>query len=104
MIKPPSDRHQPAAAPGLCPSRPIAPPPLPCCSAHLPATGKPLSKCGKCKRYMRLITARPMRLYCNTCEELLAMPQVRVLRVNACVWGEAEVGVCVCASVCGWVG
>ncbi len=36
----------------------------------LSATGKPLSKCGKCLRYMKYISARPVRLYCNTCEEV----------------------------------
>ncbi len=39
--------------------------------------GKPLSKCGKCRRYMKYISARPQRLYCSTCEEVLPLPQVR---------------------------
>lgn len=38
--------------------------------------GKPLSKCGKCSRYMKLISVRPSRMYCPTCEEVLALPQV----------------------------
>jgi hypothetical protein len=38
--------------------------------------GKPLSKCGKCRRYMKYISARPQRLYCSTCEEVLPLPQV----------------------------
>ncbi len=38
--------------------------------------GKVMSKCGKCSRYMRLISARPSRLYCGTCEEVFDMPQV----------------------------
>ena len=38
--------------------------------------GKVLSKCGKCARYMKLISIRPMRLYCPTCEEVLNLPQV----------------------------
>ena len=42
---------------------------------HPASAGKPLSKCGKCKRFMRLISARPMRLYCPTCEEVLGLPQ-----------------------------
>lgn len=41
----------------------------------LASSGKPLSKCGKCLRYMKYISARPQRLYCNTCEEVLAVPQ-----------------------------
>ena len=40
--------------------------------------GKVLSKCGKCARYMKLISIRPMRLYCPTCEEVLNLPQVGV--------------------------
>ena len=38
--------------------------------------GKVLSKCGKCLRYMKLISVRPMRIYCPTCEEVLDLPQV----------------------------
>ena len=37
--------------------------------------GKPLSKCGKCARYMKLVASRPTRLYCPACEEVLALPQ-----------------------------
>ncbi len=40
--------------------------------------GKVLGKCGKCLRYMKLISIRPMRLYCPTCEEVLNLPQVKV--------------------------
>ena len=39
-------------------------------------SGKVLSKCGKCLRYMKLISVRPMRIYCPTCEEVLNLPQV----------------------------
>ena len=38
--------------------------------------GKPLSKCGKCKRYMKYIAQRPSRLYCPSCEEVYGVPQV----------------------------
>lgn len=41
----------------------------------LSASGKPLSKCGKCRRYMKYIAARPARLYCGGCEELYDLPQ-----------------------------
>jgi DNA topoisomerase III len=41
----------------------------------LAATGKPLSKCGKCLRYMRFIPLKPQRLYCPTCEETYNLPQ-----------------------------
>ena len=35
-----------------------------------------MSKCGKCSRYLKFIVARPSRLYCPSCEEVLAVPQV----------------------------
>ena len=39
------------------------------------ATGKFLSKCGKCLRYMRYIPLKPQRLYCQSCEgNLLPLP------------------------------
>ena len=36
----------------------------------LASSGKVLSKCGKCARYMRLIASRPSRLYCAACEDV----------------------------------
>ena len=48
-----------------------------------PPPGKPLSKCGKCRRYMKYISARPQRLYCPTCEEVLPLPQVRATHLCA---------------------
>lgn len=41
----------------------------------LASSGKILSKCGKCNRYMKLIASRPSRLYCPGCEEVYAVPQ-----------------------------
>ena len=35
---------------------------------------KPLSKCGKCRHYMRLIQKQPMRLFCATCNETYNLP------------------------------
>ncbi|KAI9314572.1 DNA topoisomerase [Dichotomocladium elegans] len=40
----------------------------------LAATGKPMSKCGKCKRYMKYIALKPNRLHCATCDETYALP------------------------------
>ncbi|OBZ90149.1 DNA topoisomerase 3-beta-1 [Choanephora cucurbitarum] len=40
----------------------------------LAATGKPLSKCGKCKRYMKYIALKPNRLHCATCDETYSLP------------------------------
>jgi DNA topoisomerase-3 len=34
-----------------------------------------MSKCGKCRRYMKYIAARPSRLYCPVCEDVYALPQ-----------------------------
>ncbi|GBG76124.1 hypothetical protein CBR_g21873 [Chara braunii] len=41
----------------------------------LAASGKPLSKCGKCMRYMKYIPLRPSRLFCPTCEDVYLLPQ-----------------------------
>ncbi|XP_015887107.3 DNA topoisomerase 3-beta isoform X1 [Ziziphus jujuba] len=38
-------------------------------------SGRNLSKCGKCLRYMKYISSQPPRLYCNTCEEEYYLPQ-----------------------------
>lgn len=41
----------------------------------LASTGKFLSKCGKCLRYMRYIPLKPQRLYCPFCEDTYSLPQ-----------------------------
>ena len=41
----------------------------------LAATGKPLSKCGKCSRYMKYVKLKPQRLHCNVCNETYNLPQ-----------------------------
>lgn len=41
----------------------------------LSSSGKVISKCGKCARYMKLIASRPSRLYCPTCEDVYSVPQ-----------------------------
>ncbi|CAM6081712.1 unnamed protein product [Calypogeia fissa] len=41
----------------------------------LAESGRPLSKCGKCSRYMKYISMRPSRLYCSACEEVYSLPQ-----------------------------
>lgn len=38
-------------------------------------SGRVLSKCGKCLRYMKYISAQPSRLFCSTCEEVYHLPQ-----------------------------
>lgn len=43
--------------------------------SKLADTGKFLSHCGICGRYMRYLDARPQRLYCQTCNVTYALPQ-----------------------------
>lgn len=57
----------------------------------LASSGKVLSKCGSCGRYMKLVASRPSRLYCATCEEVYNMPQVRARRPQEGVgWGVVQ--------------
>lgn len=44
------------------------------------ATGKPLTRCGGCRRYMTLVTLRPQRLYCGHCNFVYLLPQNGVIR------------------------
>lgn len=46
----------------------------------LSAGGRPLSRCGKCRRYMKLVETKPVRLHCVTCDETFAVPQNGVIR------------------------
>lgn len=41
----------------------------------LAATGRPLAKCGHCRRYMKYVQASPQRLHCGTCNQAYALPQ-----------------------------
>nr|XP_039318295.1 DNA topoisomerase 3-beta-1 isoform X3 [Saimiri boliviensis boliviensis] len=41
----------------------------------LAATGKPLSRCGKCHRFMKYIQAKPSHLHCSHCDETYTLPQ-----------------------------
>ncbi|XP_038985908.1 DNA topoisomerase 3-beta isoform X3 [Phoenix dactylifera] len=50
-------------------------------------SGRLLSKCGKCTRYMKYISAQPQRLYCVTCEEVYYLPQngtIKLYKELAC--------------------
>lgn len=38
-------------------------------------SGKPMSRCGKCNRYMKYINAKPSRLHCAHCNETYSLPQ-----------------------------
>ncbi|KAL5006758.1 hypothetical protein ScPMuIL_015564 [Solemya velum] len=43
--------------------------------SSLAASGKPLSRCGKCRRYMKFVQAKPSRLHCASCDETYSLPQ-----------------------------
>ena len=36
---------------------------------------RPLSRCGRCRRYMQFVSIKPQRMYCPTCEDAWSMPQ-----------------------------
>ncbi|XP_064393121.1 DNA topoisomerase 3-beta-1-like [Halichondria panicea] len=38
-------------------------------------SGRPLSKCGLCRRYLKYISSRPQRLYCAQCDQTYSLPQ-----------------------------
>ncbi len=38
-------------------------------------SGRPLSKCGICRRYLKYISSRPQRLYCGQCDQTYSLPQ-----------------------------
>ena len=44
-------------------------------------SGRVMSKCGKCLRYMKYISPQPSRLYCGTCEEVYYLPQMGTIKV-----------------------
>ncbi|KAF3787597.1 DNA topoisomerase 3-beta [Nymphaea thermarum] len=49
--------------------------------SHLADSGRMLSKCGKCVRYMKYISTQPPRLYCGTCEEVYHLPQKGTIKL-----------------------
>lgn len=40
----------------------------------LAATGKPMSRCAHCGRFMKYIASKPARLYCPTCDVTYSLP------------------------------
>ncbi|KAF9606087.1 hypothetical protein IFM89_023110 [Coptis chinensis] len=44
-------------------------------------SGRLLTKCGKCTRYMKYISVQPSRLYCGTCEEVYNLPQKGTIKL-----------------------
>lgn len=43
--------------------------------SSLAESGRPFSRCGKCRRFMKLVEAKPKRLFCSTCDETYNVPQ-----------------------------
>ncbi|KAI8513789.1 DNA topoisomerase 3-beta-1, partial [Branchiostoma belcheri] len=59
----------------------------------LAASGKPLSRCGKCRRFMKYVQAKPSRLHCATCDETYNLPQggtVKLYKEIKCPLDEFE--------------
>ena len=50
-------------------------------------SGRPLSKCGLCRRYLKYISSRPQRLYCVQCDQTYSLPQGGSIKLyKVCVW------------------
>uniref|UniRef100_A0A023F3Y2 DNA topoisomerase n=1 Tax=Triatoma infestans TaxID=30076 RepID=A0A023F3Y2_TRIIF len=47
----------------------------------LATAGKAQSRCGKCRRYMKYIQAKPSRLHCSHCDETYSLPQNGNIRI-----------------------
>ncbi|XP_041957877.1 DNA topoisomerase 3-beta-1 isoform X2 [Alosa sapidissima] len=45
------------------------------------ASGKPLSRCGKCHRFMKYIQAKPSRLHCSHCDDTYSLPQMGAIKL-----------------------
>ncbi|CAD5215795.1 unnamed protein product [Bursaphelenchus xylophilus] len=57
--------------------------------------GKPLSRCGKCRRFMKLVDSRPQRLFCPNCNDTYALPtgknsQIRLHKERKCPLDDFE--------------
>ncbi|XP_014521718.1 DNA topoisomerase 3-beta isoform X1 [Vigna radiata var. radiata] len=60
-------------------------------------SGRILSKCGKCLRYMKYISSQPPRLYCGTCEEVYYLPQkgnIKLYKELSCPLDNFELLIC----------
>ncbi|KAK7099050.1 hypothetical protein V1264_003246 [Littorina saxatilis] len=43
--------------------------------SSLADAGRPISRCGKCRRFMKLVEAKPARLHCSICDSTYSLPQ-----------------------------
>ncbi|CAK9078862.1 DNA topoisomerase 3-beta-1 (DNA topoisomerase III beta-1) [Durusdinium trenchii] len=46
-----------------------------CIFTPLEASGRPLSRCGDCQRYLAVVDRKPVRMFCKTCNRIFKMPQ-----------------------------
>lgn len=42
--------------------------------SSLASSGRNFSRCGKCRRFMKLVASKPARLHCPTCDETYSLP------------------------------
>ena len=49
--------------------------------SSLSALGKPMSRCVKCRRFMKLVASKPQRLYCDNCKDTYNLPQNGVIKL-----------------------
>ncbi len=47
----------------------------------LTSMGKPMSRCGKCRRFMKLVQCKPQRLYCENCKDTYNLPQNGLIKL-----------------------
>lgn len=63
----------------------------------LSESGKPMSRCGKCRRFMKYVATAPPRLYCNTCDETYDLPNktnVKLYKELKCPLDDFELLLC----------
>ncbi|VDD75726.1 unnamed protein product [Mesocestoides corti] len=61
--------------------------------SNLADCGKPLTRCGKCRRYLKLIDSKPQRLHCPACTDTYSIPQngsVRPYKETKCPLDDFE--------------
>ena len=52
-----------------------------CSFTKLADSGKLMSRCGKCRRFMKYIAAKPYRLHCSSCDETYSLPQDGTVKI-----------------------
>jgi len=53
----------------------------------LAESGKPFSRCGACRRYMKYVPQKPQRLFCSNCNQTFSLPQngsIQVFKDDKC--------------------